>query len=161
MAKKMDAKQVAAWKTAHPDLKIPEDKLAACGPWPSLEVNDFLGYARGRDMYPKELVKFIEQLRDEIAFAYDGWTRTVLMSDPALLLRNMLDSATGSDQYNFTKQFILDFARNRALMVEDVVEEEAPPWMRAESNSVPAPLPTAQPEAPTTDAVVEETKKRA
>lgn len=125
---RMNAKQIAAWKTAHPTLHIPEDILASCGPWPSLEANDFMAYAKGNDRYPQELVKFVGELRDELVFCYDMWTKCVAQSNAEHLLKDLLYNTAGNEAYNFTRKFLLDYAHAHGLFVEDPVEEAPPPW---------------------------------
>lgn len=134
-------KKVAAWQEAHPSLKIPEDALATAGPWPSLEVSDFLVWARNQDAIPAHVVKLVEELAAELRWAYDGWTKS-LATDAHALLIDLFHNATGSDQYNFTRQFLQDYAKAHGYFIEPPQDETPPPWRQAsESGGYVPPQP--------------------
>lgn len=145
------AKKIAAWLEAHPQMKdvIPEDVLATCGPWPSLEASDFLVYAREREEYPREAVKLVEELWRECLWAYDGWAKALAM-DAQFMIRDMLANCSGADAYNFTRQFLTDYAKAHGMVAETPKEEAPPPWRQqtpnpyADSGGVPPPMPKAR-----------------
>src|SRR5262245_16539466 len=141
----MSAKKVAEWQKTYPRFKIPEDILATCGPWPSLEVNDFLVYAKGRE-YPPEVVRLVEELRDEIVWAYGMWAQSVV-TDPGFLLTDMMVNCVGSDQYNFTRKFIQDYAKSHGYAVEQKPDEALPPWRQATESAVAPPMSKAKKDA--------------
>ncbi len=131
MSRKMSAEKVAAWKKAHPTLLIEEDVLATAGPWPSLQISDFLVYARNSDHYPKEVIKFMEEAAQELTFAYEGWARAVHQSDTRWLMADLFQNTAGSDAYAFTRKFLQDYARDRGLLLDVKQEEEdLPPWLQ-------------------------------
>lgn len=141
------AKKVAAWIEAHPQLKIPEDVLATCGPWPSLEATDFLVWAREREEFPDIALKMVADLLQEVNWAYAGWTKAASTDAPALL-RDLMANASGADEYNFTRRFLQDYAKAHGMSAEPPKEEVIPPWRQAtETGAVPVPRPQLSREA--------------
>lgn len=142
------ARKIAAWQAAHAHLKkkISEDALATCGPWPSLEVSDFLVWAREHENIPSVVVQMVEQLRDELVWVYDMWAKAVV-NDAQFLMTDLMVNATGADEYNFTRRFLQDYAKNHAIFYEEP-KEEIPPWrVAAESGGQVPPQPVLSKEA--------------
>jgi hypothetical protein len=147
------AQKVAAWFTAHPTFKnrIAEDVLATAGPWPSLEVGDFLTWAREREDIPRYIIQLVEALSDELRWVYDEWTKSIAMDSHALLV-DMFHNAVGDDRYNFTRQFLQDYAKAHGMMLEPPKDDTPPPWRVAGESGgqvpfVPKPLKQEQIEA--------------
>ena len=156
------AKKVAAWLVAHPKL-LPEEAVATAGPWPSLEVGDFLVWAREQEDYPKEVIRLVEQLWRECLWAYDNWTKAA-HADAQNMLIDLLHNCRGSDQYHFTAKFLRDYGQAHGYFTQVPEEEETPPWRQGSteadaparrvvaantgvSSSEPPPLPPAKPAA--------------
>ena len=154
-----NAKKVAEWLTAHPQIKMPEDVLATAGPWPSLEMSDFLVYARKRGDYPPEVIKLIEQLWRECLWAYDGWARAVV-NDAQTMIIDMMHNAVGDDKYNFTRQFLQDYARSHGYFAEPPQDDTPPPWRIAAESGTTVPIqPPALPQEALDAGNVEPPKK--
>jgi hypothetical protein len=108
-----------------------EDVLSTAGPWPSLQISDFLVYARESSDYPKEVIRFMEDAAEELNFAYDGWARAAHQSDTKAMMNDLFMNTAGSDAYAFTRKFLQDYARDRGLLLDDRKDEELPPWLQA------------------------------
>jgi hypothetical protein len=119
--------KVAAWKAAHPGITIDDDVLATAGPWPSLEVSDFLVWVRERDDVPKIVISLVEALAAELRWTYDGWTKAAA-SNPQQLLIDLLHNCSGDDRYNFTRQVVTDFAKSQGFSLKPPEDDTPPPW---------------------------------
>ena len=130
MTEKRSAKEIAAWKTAHPmfDKRMDEEMLSTAPRWGSLEVSDFLVFARQRDdAIPAFVVKYVEELAEELRWVYDMWTASAA-TDPHNMLIDMFHNAIGDDRYNFVRQFLQDYAKSHGYTVEPPKDETPPPW---------------------------------
>lgn len=139
---KQSVQKVAAWQKAHPHLKIPEDVLATCGPWPSLEVSDFLVWAREQEDIPKIVIQIVEQLASECAWAYDMWAK-IAATDAQKLMIDLLRSTDQSPEYNFTQRFLQDFAKAHGMYTDVAQQETPPPWRQAAETGAPSQPPKA------------------
>ena len=105
--------QVQKWRTAYPEIQIPEDALKVAGPWPSLFANDFIVMLESRgDM--SEVVQFVKDMTREMAWAYGNWQKALRDSDPGKMMLDLMNNAR-MPEYAFTLKFLTDYAKANGI----------------------------------------------
>jgi hypothetical protein len=114
------------WKEAHSGIEVGDDSLAVMAPFPSLYANAFITLLESRGDDP-QIVEFIRGIHREMVWAYDNWAKVQRDSNPALLLLDLLNNASGGPPYDFVAKFISDYAKanNISLRVGNGLE---PAW---------------------------------
>lgn len=131
-------KDIAKWRLAHQWISVPDAGLATMAPFPSLYAGDFAVFLEASGQ-PKEFVRFIVDMKNEIAWVYDNWQKAQHDGDPKRLIEDMLNntSAVGSPQgggptpdYSMVKTFLRDYAKGHGIQLGS---EDAgrPSWMDA------------------------------
>lgn len=113
---------VKKWREAYNNIEIADDALSTMAPFPSLFSNDFIVYLQSKGN-PDNVVEFVRDMHREMVWVYGNWAKVQRDSDVRRLLGDMINGADGPD-YEFTKKFILDYAK---------------------ANNIALTLPTAEP----------------
>lgn len=134
--------EIEKWRAAYTQIYVPDAGLQTMAPFPSLYAGDFITYLEGKGIDPS-VASFVRGITREMQWAYDGWAKAQRDGDPAKLIASMIGQASGGPEYEFTRRFLLDYAKANGIATPDINAE--PPWKTAVGDvmSAPAPLPEA------------------
>ena len=133
-----DPKEGARWRRAHAGISVPEVGLGTMAPFPSLYAQDFTVYLESRGS-PPEVVRFLSDMRREIAWVYDNWQKAQTDGNPKAFIEAMLNDAapTGAaagggpaPDYSGVRKFLRDYAASHGIVLGSE-EAERPSWMGA------------------------------